>query len=211
MIIQSRIQRRGLKIRGSLTAMGMWSAILCGSIAAACSGTIETPTEEFPARQGNSAAADDDDDNAAPAPRPQAPAPSNDDDDDGPAAPPVASNDDDDPLPPAGDDDEEEPAAPPVEEEPAAGALSFEADVQPIFADTCGPCHGAAAQSGVNIGDDDVEAAFDNAVEKEDRVFDRIEAGTMPPGCSGPPGSSGCMTEEDFAVIEAWYEAGTPP
>jgi len=189
--------------------MGMWSAILCGSIAAACSGTIETPTEEFPARQGNSAAADDDDDNAAPAPRPQAPAPSNDDDDDGPAAPPVASNDDDDALPPA--DDEEEPAAPPVEEEPAAGALSFEADVQPIFADTCGPCHGAAAQSGVNIGDDDVEAAFDNAVEKEDRVFDRIEAGTMPPGCSGPPGSSGCMTEEDFAVIEAWYEAGTPP
>lgn len=193
-----------------LPGMSLWSVVLCGALVSACSGSIETPTDEFPARQGGSRAAADDDD-AAPAPRPQAPAANNDrpapvasnDDDD--ALPPAGNDDEEDPLPPAGDDDEEDPA-------PAGGGVSFANDVQPIFNTTCGPCHAEQGLAGVFIGDSDIDAAFENAVDREDRVFARIEAGTMPPGCSGPPGSGApCMTEEDFAVVEAWYEAGTPP
>lgn len=210
MIIQSRNQRQGLKIRGSLAAVGVWSlALLCGSLAAACSGTIETPTEEFPARTGGSTAADDDDDVAPP----RTPAPAANDDDDEP--PPVASNDSDDsPAAPA-DDEEEPPAAPADDEEepPAApaGDISFATDVQPIFNSTCGPCHAEQGLAGVSIGDPDVDTAFDSAVDREARVLARIEAGTMPPPCGGgAPGDSGCITEEDLATVEAWYAAGAP-
>lgn len=210
MIIQSRIQGQGLKNRSlqnrSWRGIGVWSvALLCGSIVAACSGTIETPTEEFPPRAGGrSQAATDDDDNApprTPAATPAAPSNNN---------PPVASNDDDDELPaPAGDD--EEPAEEPAEETPAAGDLSFATDIQPIFNQTCGPCHAEAGQSGVSIGDPDIDTAFESAVDFEDRVLERIDLGTMPPPCGGgAPGDPGCISEEDLADVEAWYAAGAP-
>ncbi|HTV24791.1 MAG TPA: hypothetical protein VMG12_39130 [Polyangiaceae bacterium] len=192
-----------------MAAIGVWSiALLCGSLAA-CSGTIETPTEEFPARTGgNSAAADDDDD--APPPRNPTPAASNDDDDDV-RPPPAASNDDDDPVPPAGNDDEEEPAPADDEPAPAGGDISFATDVQPIFNSTCGPCHAEQGLAGVSIGNPDIDTAYDSAVDREEGVFRRIEAGTMPPPCGGgAPGDPGCISEEDLATIEAWYDAGTP-
>lgn len=186
----------------------MWSVILCGSIVAACSGTIETPTEEFPARQGSNSAAStaNANDDARPAPRPQAPAAN--DDDDRPAAP-VASNDDDDPVDEPAADDED----PPADDPPAGGAtLSFADDIQPILVQTCGPCHdGVSATAGVTIADSDVDAAFENAVDREDRVLARIDQGTMPPGClGGAPGDPGCISEDDLADLEAWYEAGAP-
>jgi hypothetical protein len=210
MIIQSRIQRQALQNGASLRAIGMCSlAILCGSVVAACSGTIETPTEEFPARTSGSRPAADDDDNAAPTrtPAPAAPA----------SNPPVASaNDDDDPpvAPAAGEDDPPAAEDPPAEEDPppATVDLSFEDDIHPIFESTCGPCHAATAQSGVSIADSDIESALENAVDREDRVLARIEQGTMPPGCAGGAlGDSGCMSEADFADVEAWYAAGAPP
>jgi cytochrome c553 len=209
MIIQSRIEGQGLKSR-SLRAAGVWSvAILCGSILAACSGTIETPTEEFPPREGGrSQAATGDDDNDAPPPRAPAttPAPST-------SNPPVASNNDDDELPADPADDEEEPPAeePPAEEPPAAGALSFENDIQPIFNATCGPCHAEQGLAGVSIGDPDIATAFESAVDFEDRVMARIDLGTMPPPCGGgAPGDPGCISEDDLADVEAWYAAGAP-
>jgi hypothetical protein len=210
MIIQSKIQSPGLQNRRSLRAVGVWSlAILCGSIVAACSGTIETPTEEFPPRQGGSSQAQTSDDDDTP---PRAPASASNDDDDGP---PVVSNDDEDDTPAASAaDDEETPPADDTEDPPAgdppAAELSFEADIFPILSDTCGPCHAGAGAGGNDIADPDVATAFEEATRVEDRVLDRIESGTMPPGCSGPPGSDGCMSEEDFADLEAWYEAGAP-
>lgn len=201
MIIQSKIQGQGL-----------WSVIvLCGSLVAACSGTIETPTEEFPPRQGSQAS--DDDDNGSPRPPANQPSASaNDDDDDAPSAP-VASDDDDEPLP---TDDEEDPAG--DEEDPAggdepapAGDVSFASDISPIFTTSCGGCHGPGGFGGVSIADSDVDAAFENAKEFEEEVIEKIEDGLMPPPCSGgAPGDPGCIPADDFAAVQAWYEAGAP-
>jgi hypothetical protein len=138
---------------------------------------------------------------------------SNNTDDDDEAPPPVASNNT--PAPVGNTDGEDEPPPADDVEEPAAGGggLSFEADIQPIFNTTCGPCHvGAQAIAGVNIGDSDIDAALESAIDFEDRVIFRIEQGTMPPPCGGgAPGDSGCIAEDDFADVQAWYEAGAPP
>jgi len=194
-------------------------AILIGSVMGACSGTISTPTEEYPARQNDSASAEDEDGTAT---TPRAPASTgnggtaraNDDDDAPPARPAAPAADDDDDAPAAADDDE---ALPPAEEEeeeaPAApaAALSFEDDIQPIFNTTCGPCHAGQATAGVDIGNDDIDVALESARDREDRVLARIEAGTMPPGCAGgSPGDTNCISEADLADVEAWYAAGAP-
>jgi cytochrome c553 len=171
-------------------------AILCGSIAAACSGTIETPTEEFPPREGNRpAATNGNNTTGSTTTPPRTPA----------ATPPNNSAADDPPAddPPADD--------PPADDPPAASALSFEDDIQPIFNQTCGPCHAETGQSGVSIGDPDIPTAYESAVNFEARVLARIDIGTMPPPClGGAPGDPGCISEEDLADVEAWYAAGAP-
>lgn len=204
MIMQLKFKGCGLQ-----RAIGYWAfAVLCGSAAAACSGTIETPTEENPR-----AVADDEDDDRAPAPRPPANpnnAAGNDDDDDGPAPAAPANDDDDDDepaAPPAGDEDEDEPADPPA----AGGPVSFANDVYPIFTANCGPCHTDSALGGHSVGNEDLEVALEDAVRIEDAVLSDLETGRMPTGCGEPPGGAGtCITEEEFATIEAWYEAGAP-
>jgi hypothetical protein len=196
-----------LKYRGSSLrrAAGHWAAaVLCGSIVAACSGTIDTPDEENPPRTGERT--------QAPAPTtpsrtgstttPRAPAPPADDDeeDDVTPPPPVAPVN---PVTPAADDEEDPPVA-------AAGELSFASDIWPIFNGNCGPCH---VSGGIvsNFGDPDVDQAFENASGFEDRVLAAIDTGRMPQTCGGgDPGSPGCLSVEDAAAIEAWYEAGTP-
>jgi len=186
-------------------------AILCGSIAVACSGTIETPTEEFPPREGGSSTATNGNNttgstNTPPRTPAATPSNTNNTNDDPPA-------DDDPPAAPA--DDEEDPPAdePPADDPPAAaGDVSFATDVQPIFNQTCGPCHAEQGTAGVSIGDSDIDVALESAIEREEGVFRRIEAGTMPPPCGGgAPGDSGCISEEDLATIQAWYDAGSPP
>jgi hypothetical protein len=217
MIIQSKIQSRGFQIR-SLGAIGVWSvALLCGSIVAACSGSIETPTEEFPPRTSGGSQQAQTADNTNTPPRSQTQTANDDDDDDDAAAaddedPPAGDDEDppagDDEDPPAGDD--EDPAAG-DDEEPAAGALSFEADIHPIFSPTCGPGHAGAATAGVDIGNPDIDTALESARDFEDRVLTRIAEGGMPPTClGGAPGDSGCIAADDLAAIEAWYEAGAP-
>jgi hypothetical protein len=63
----------------------------------------------------------------------------------------------------------------------------------------------------VSIGDPDIAVAYESAVNFEARVLARIDMGTMPPPCGGgAPGDSGCISEEDLADVEAWYEAGAP-
>jgi hypothetical protein len=208
MIIQSKFRSRGLALAiGQFSARACALALLCSTVAA-CSGTIDTPTDEFPARE--------DDDTPAPAPRPAATAPAAT----APAATapaaqapaattPVAAAPTPTPVTPA-------PAAPaPAAPEPAApapaGDLSFENDVWPIFQDSCGPCHVSDGAGGQNIGSDDLAEALDDSVSFEPRVIATIETGRMPLGCGQPPGGGGnCVSEEDFATIEDWYEAGAP-
>jgi hypothetical protein len=212
MIITSKIQGTGVLLSLGRRSAPWIVALAAGSIFLACSGTIETPTDEYPTRSNANAAANDDDDDtaaadddseapAAPRPRPAAPAADDDDDTETPAA----SDDDEAPV-----TDEDEPPA--EDEEPAGGAsLAFETDVWPIFNTTCGPCHAGGGLGGNNIGDPDVDTAFEDATRVADRVVARITAGGMPPSCSGgAPGDPGCITAADFEIVEAWIEAGTP-
>jgi hypothetical protein len=194
MIMQLKFKGCGLQ-----RAIGYWAfAILCGSAAAACSGTIETPTEENPREQ-----ADDDD---APVTPPRQQANNNnaadDEEEEEQVAPPV---DEEEEELPAAEEEEELPANP-----PAAGSLAFEADVWPIFNGQCGPCH-VGQRTVHSIGSDDIETALQDSIDFEDEVIAELESGDMPLGCGGPPGSGGnCVSEEDFETIEAWYAAGAP-
>jgi hypothetical protein len=196
--------------RRSALATNWALAMVCGAFVTACSGTIDTPTEEFPPRQGNRNSASTNNSPAASsaqsaAPRPAPSAPANDDDD-APAAPaPAAPDPADDATPAAAEPADEEPVA-------ASGDLSFEADVWPIFNAKCGPtCHVSDGFGGQNIGSEDLEEALADAVDREDRVLSDLETGRMPLGCGSPPGGGGtCVTEEEFDTIEAWYEAGAP-
>jgi len=190
-----------------LRFINTWSlAVLCGSVIAACSGTIDTPSQEYPARQSDSA--DDTStastgSNSTSSTRPSTPTT--------PARTPTpaASNADEDPPAAA---DEDPPAA--ADEDPPAAAtteLSFETDIWPIFQSECGPCHVSANLGGQNIGNDDIDAALSDAKRTEDDVIGRIENGGMPPACSGgSPGDSGCVEEADLKKIEDWYAAGAP-
>lgn len=203
MLIQ--LKYRGSKLR--LAAGQLAAAVLCGSIVAACSGTIDTPSEENPPRR-----AEREQTPAAAAPNrtgstttPRAPAPVDDEeeeDDDTPTAPPPgAAVDTEGPA----DEEEEE------EEDPApSGDLSFASDIWPIFNGSCGPCH---VTSGIvsNFGDPDVDQAFENSEGFENQVLNVIETGRMPQTCGGgEPGDSGCLSVADADAIEAWYEAGAP-
>jgi uncharacterized protein YceK len=185
-------------------------ALLCGSVISACSGTIDTPSQEYPARQA-------DDDSAAGGTSSSPPRASNSTASAGTASTPprAASNAADDDAPAADDEtpaaaDEDPPAA---DDEPAAATtdLAFETDIWPIFQTDCGPCHVSANLGGQNIGNADVDAAFADATRTGDRVVIRIEAGGMPPACSGgAPGDSGCVSEDDLQKIKDWYAAGAP-
>jgi hypothetical protein len=192
--------------------IGTWSvALLCGSVIAACSGTIDTPTEEYPARQPDSAAGGTSSSTST-----SSNATANAGTSSTPARTPAASDDDD--APAASNDDDDAPAAdedpPATDEDPPAAAtteLSFENDIWPIFQASCAPCHVSLNSGGQNIGSDDIETALSDAKRTEDAVISRIESGNMPIGCGKPPGGGGtCVSEDDFKAIEDWYAAGAP-
>jgi hypothetical protein len=188
--------------------IGTWSvALLCGSVTFACSGTIDTPTGEYPARQadtaagGTSSSTPSSSNSTASAGTsstpPRTPAAADDD-------PPAAADDD----PPAAADED-----PPADEVPAGGAteLAFEADIWPIFNTSCGPCHVSGGSGGQNIGSEDIPTALSDAKDFEDGVIREIESGGMPLGCGKPPGGGGnCVSEDDFQAIQDWYAAGAP-
>jgi hypothetical protein len=189
-------------------------ALLCGSVIAACSGTIDTPTQEYPARDdaddsaaggtsSSSSSASSATASAGTASSPPRAAASADDDD------AAAADDDDAPAASAADDDA--PAA--DDDAPAASTttLAFEADIYPIFQTDCGPCHVARSDGGQSIGNDDIDAALTDAKRTVERVISRIESGGMPPACSGgSPGDDGCVSEDDLQKIKDWSAAGTP-
>lgn len=202
MLIQ--LKYRGFGLRH--TAGQLAAAVLCGSVAVGCSGSFDTPTEENPPRsaeRAQTAAATPDRAATPTTPRPPAPAADEEEEDEeevDEAPPPAAAVDTDEPAA-----DEEEPPA------VAAGDISFASDVWPIFNGQCAPCHTDLGLGGQNIGATNKSAAFDEAVDLEDAILSEIESGDMPTSCSqGALGDPGCMSESDFATIEAWYEAGAP-
>lgn len=172
----------------------------------ACSGTIETPTEENPPRR-TERAANPSGATANTTPRQMTPASNANQ-----APPPVAATEEDEPPvnepeePEEPEEEEETPPAPPPED------LSFEADIYPIFAAQCVPCHSTLGSGGQNLAAPDIDDAFDDSVAFEDAVIVEIAEGTMPPSCgAGSPGDPNCLSVEDAAMVEAWYEAGAEP
>jgi hypothetical protein len=91
-------------------------------------------------------------------------------------------------------------------------ALSFKADIWPIFNEGCAPCHTGGGSGGQDIGDADKDAAFDDAKAFKGPIVADINTGAMPLGCGKPPGGGGnCLTKADADLIKAWVDGGTPP
>jgi hypothetical protein len=96
-------------------------------------------------------------------------------------------------------------------EEPVLAA--FRANVYPIFAAHCGPCHlrGGHADADINVAYANVTSS-DQRGMKMFRILDRIGpdepqfGGRMPPSCMGPPGSESCLTADDYATLRDWYD-----
>jgi hypothetical protein len=87
-------------------------------------------------------------------------------------------------------------------------ALSFAEDIHPILVQRCGSCHAAGFLP--RFANGNVPAAYDVAVDLSDTIVELIQAGDMPPACSGPPGSAGCVSQSDFELIRDWVADGTP-
>lgn len=92
-----------------------------------------------------------------------------------------------------------------------SGVVSFATDVHPIFVARCGPCHVTQSSAGHNVGSDDIDVAYADAVAYSESILVRTNGGGMPPpfadppnDCSGGPGDPGCLTVEEYALIQAW-------
>lgn len=131
--------------------------------------------------------------------------------------PPTAPSNDTPPSTPATDPsmNASEGESPEGDAEP----ISFEGDVHPILVARCGMCHEGVAPALPDHGAADLDVAFaaTQGMSNDEPVYERILArcsgddpnGMMPPGCAGPPGSSGgCITEDEFDILERWVEQG---
>jgi hypothetical protein len=87
-------------------------------------------------------------------------------------------------------------------------SLGFAEDIHPILVARCGSCHASGFLP--RFASSNVQAAYDVAVDLSDTIVALIQAGDMPPACSGPPGSSGCVSKADFESIQEWVTDGTP-
>ena len=91
-------------------------------------------------------------------------------------------------------------------------AVTYTGQIQAILVANCSPCHAT-----LNNGGHNAAASYADAVREADDIVDEIESGGMPEsgngnqGCDGgDPGDPGCVSVEDFALIQRWVEDGTP-
>jgi len=130
------------------------------------------------------------------------------DDDDG---------DDDDGDDDDGDDDDDDGAGtnptptpnPDPVTPPPADAVTFTADIRPILLDNCGRCHASGGLP--NFASNDAARGYDVAFAERNSIVGEIRGGDMPADtCNGAPGSNGCVSVADFALIQQWVAAGAP-
>lgn len=105
-------------------------------------------------------------------------------------------------------------AGPPAQEPESAPpepevAVSFAADIRPIFARRCGPCHTTEHTAGHNVGGA-LPGAYADAQRLGQLLLARIDGGSMPPSCDGAPGSEGCLSVADVELVRSWLEQGLP-
>ena len=93
------------------------------------------------------------------------------------------------------------------------------ADVAPIFAGKCGPCHTTSASGGHSIGDAYAESQKTAAIHCSDTSVGEcaitvIQSGVMPKGagCTGDPATdvdnAACLTQQEQDTIQAWIDGG---
>jgi hypothetical protein len=120
-------------------------------------------------------------------------------------------DDDDDDDDDENDDGDVTPPAPgPGVPAPSVTPVTFTNDIRPILVDNCGRCHasgGLPAFASANAS-----TAFNVAVSERSSIVREITAGDMPADtCNGgAPGTAGCVSTADLALIRAWIAAGTP-
>src|SRR5688572_16376021 len=94
--------------------------------------------------------------------------------------------------------------------------VGFDADIQPILVEYCGDCHSTPGGALPGHGAAAAEDAFEevHGESNGEPVYVRIltrtsgDAAFMPPSCGGAPGTPGCLTAEEYDLIERWVEQG---
>lgn len=101
-------------------------------------------------------------------------------------------------------------------------AVTYTADIQPVFAEKCAPCHTGAGIGGHNIGTTYADAFLpaDNSdcdgLNVGQCTIVRIQSGEMPQGagCTGDPaqdaGIADCLTADQQALLQTWIDTGLP-
>jgi hypothetical protein len=112
----------------------------------------------------------------------------------------------------SGDDDDDDSAP--------AGAPTWDADIQPMLANYCAPCHTAPGGGSGGLvwldGHDNVTSdalntiACPDGMSKGECIPGRIERNEMPEGADCVPGQPGCPTEAEFQMLQDWVDAGMP-
>jgi hypothetical protein len=94
----------------------------------------------------------------------------------------------------------------------SGAGVSYARDIQPILQAQCSPCHTTD-----NDGRHNAASSYADAVRVSADIVREISTGGMPEsgsgnqGCNrGDPGDPGCVSAEDFALIQRWVAAGTP-
>jgi hypothetical protein len=103
----------------------------------------------------------------------------------------------------------------------APGVVSFAADLHPIFAEKCGPCHVTDFYGGHNVGGE-LDQAYTAAVSLGPVLVQRLDGGGMPPSDAPPPndcgaegrdnqpGDEGCLSVEEVALVQSWIDQCYP-
>jgi mono/diheme cytochrome c family protein len=99
-----------------------------------------------------------------------------------------------------------EPEEAPPTAEAAAGADVTYSDLQPIFEETCGQCHGETATKGLKVTDYEtlMEGSEDGPVivpgsPDESKILEVLEEGHF-----------GQLTDDQMDLLRQWIEAGAP-
>ncbi|HKO90899.1 MAG TPA: hypothetical protein VJU61_07100 [Polyangiaceae bacterium] len=94
---------------------------------------------------------------------------------------------------------------------PAPAVVSFETQIYPVFRARCSPCHETDYAGGHNVASPDLNEAYGFSRNLSSVVLERVNGGGMPPSyapapnnCNGPLSAPGCVTVEEYDLIQRW-------
>lgn len=94
--------------------------------------------------------------------------------------------------------------------DPSATPVTFTSDIRALLVNNCGRCHASGGLPA--FASPNASTAFNVAVSERNAIVREITGGDMPADtCNGgAPGTAGCVSTADLALIRAWIAAGTP-